>query len=101
MTYVACLDRGNTGYKCIHKVFNTDDGTIKGSGETAIGTFRHHEVTDGSVISIVYPMNVQYLLLYATLDYTNIKYVTFGILQPTGVVGENEVKMQIKYEDTL
>ena len=68
--------------------YYTDDGTTKGSGETTIeifrmSDFRHHENVDGSVTAIVYPTNIQYRLSGATLDYADIKYITFGLSQPT------------------
>ena len=78
--------------------YYADDGTTKSSGEVVIGTFkmsdlRYHEITDGSSIAVVYPVNIKYVLSHATSNYTDIKYVTFGITQTIGVVKGNEVKM--------
>ena len=84
--------------------YYADDGTTKSSGEVVIGTFkmsdfRHHEVTDGSSIAVVFPMNVKYILSSSISNYTDIKYVTFGITQTIGVPKGNEVKMSLRYED--
>ena len=84
--------------------YYTDDGTTKDSGQVTIGTFRmsdfrHHEITDGGITSIVYPVNIKYKLSSSIKDYANLKYVTFGIAQTVGFVEGNEVKMSLVYED--
>ena len=83
--------------------YYTDDGTTKCSGQVTVGTFkmsdfRHHEITDGSTTSIVYPVNIKYVLSHSISDYANLKYITFGIAQKIGYVEGNEVKMSYRYE---
>ena len=46
-----------------------------------------------------YPVNIKYVLSSSIKDYTNLKYVTFGIAQTVGFVEGNEVKMSLVYED--
>ena len=84
--------------------YYTDDGTTKGSGEVTVGTFkmtdfRHHEITDGTVTSVVYPVNIKYVLSHSISDYADLEYVTFGITQTIGYEEDNEVKMSLRYED--
>ena len=84
--------------------YYTDDGTTKGSGEVVVGTFkmsdfRYHEITDGSETSVVYPVNIKYVISHGISDYSDIKYVTLGIAQTVGVVEGNEVNMSLRYDD--
>ena len=64
-----------------------------------MGDFRHHEITDGGITSIVYPVNIIYVLSRSIKDYVNLKYVTFGIAQTVGFEEGNELKMSLVYED--
>ena len=41
---------------------SANDGTTKSSGEVRMSDFRYHEVTDGTLTSIVYPVNIKYVL---------------------------------------
>ena len=84
--------------------YYTDDGITKSSGQVTVGTFkmsdfRYHEVTDGKETSVVYPVNIKYVLSHSITDYANLKYITFGIAQTIGFVEGNEVKMSLRYED--
>ena len=56
---------------------------MEGSGQVTVGTFkmsdfRYHEVTDGSETTIVYPVNIKYILSHSITNYTNLKYITIN-----------------------
>ena len=53
-----------------------DDGTTKSLGEVTVGTFkmsdfRYHEITDGTSMAIVYPVNIKYFLPHSISNYSN------------------------------
>ena len=59
--------------------------------------FRYHEISNGTSTAIFYPVNIEYVLSHSISNYTDIKYVTFGIIQTIGYVEDNEVMMSLSF----